>query len=258
MTDDLHSPLSHALTRSVQINARVETVFRFFTDNARFAAWWGAGSTIEPRVGGKVHIRYPNAVEVSGEVLEFSAPTRLAFTYGYESGMPFGPGESRVDISLAAHAGGPRLTLAHAVREAADRDQHVQGWRYQLSVFSNAVSDEVAGSIADSVSAWYSAWSASTPDACTAALSAIADPTLAFRDRYSCTDGIDDLVPHILASQRFMPGMTLTADGAPRHCQGTVLANYAVTGPDGTVMMRGTNVFLLNPDGKIAMVTGVA
>jgi len=46
--------LPHSLNRAVVIRARRETVFRFFPDSTRFAAWWGSGSAIEPRPGGAV------------------------------------------------------------------------------------------------------------------------------------------------------------------------------------------------------------
>ena len=39
------------LDRTVVIRARPETVFGFFTDSGRWAAWWGAGSTIDPQAG---------------------------------------------------------------------------------------------------------------------------------------------------------------------------------------------------------------
>ena len=41
--------LPYQLDRTVVIKARPETVFRFFTDSARWASWWGAGSTIDPK-----------------------------------------------------------------------------------------------------------------------------------------------------------------------------------------------------------------
>src|SRR5438477_11800544 len=52
----------HVLERTVLIRARARTVFRYFTDSERFAAWWGAGSAIEARPGGPVRIRYPSGV----------------------------------------------------------------------------------------------------------------------------------------------------------------------------------------------------
>jgi len=42
----MSQPALHQVVRHVVIAARRDTVFRFFTDPERFAAWWGAGSTI--------------------------------------------------------------------------------------------------------------------------------------------------------------------------------------------------------------------
>ena len=62
--------LPFQVERAVIIRATPETVFRFFTDTEYWARWWGAGSTIDPRPGGRVLIRYPGGNEASGEVLE--------------------------------------------------------------------------------------------------------------------------------------------------------------------------------------------
>jgi uncharacterized protein YndB with AHSA1/START domain len=53
--------LEHSLERTLTILARRETVFRFFTDSERWARWWGAGSTVDPRPGGPIRILYPGA-----------------------------------------------------------------------------------------------------------------------------------------------------------------------------------------------------
>ncbi len=45
--------LPYSMDRSILIQADADTVFSFFTDSARWAVWWGAGSTIEPRVGSR-------------------------------------------------------------------------------------------------------------------------------------------------------------------------------------------------------------
>jgi len=37
---------THKLDRSIFIHAKPDTVFGFFQDNARWASWWGAGSTM--------------------------------------------------------------------------------------------------------------------------------------------------------------------------------------------------------------------
>ena len=84
--------LPHNLERTVVIRATPETVFRFFTDDIRWAAWWGAGLTIDPTPGGKVYIRHANGIETVGEVLEVSPGELIVFTYGYTIGKPIPPG----------------------------------------------------------------------------------------------------------------------------------------------------------------------
>src|SRR4051794_3367769 len=101
--------LLHHLDRTVAIQAAPETVFNFFTDSARWAKWWGAGSTIDARPGGRVYIRHPNGIESLGEVLDVVPPERIVFTYGFVSGKPMPPGSSRVTIRLEPLRSGTRL-----------------------------------------------------------------------------------------------------------------------------------------------------
>jgi uncharacterized protein YndB with AHSA1/START domain len=248
--------LDFVLDRAVTIAARRETVFRYFTDSERFARWWGAGSRIEPRAGGTVHIRYPNAIVAGGEVLEIAPPERVVFTYGFESGQPIPIGASRVTVTLAEVEGGTLVSLHHELPNAEVRDEHVQGWRYQLAVFANVVAKEEhagAGALADR---FFACWAETDAGRRRAELAAVACEALSFRDPYSCTSGIDDLNAHIAASQRFMPGVVLERRGEPRQCQGTALVDWSVTGPDGQERAKGTNAFELSPDGRIARVTG--
>lgn len=249
--------LPFRLDRSIVIGARRETVFGFFTDDARWARWWGAGSTIDACVGGRVYIRYPGNVEVSGEVLEIAPPDRIVFSYGYETGTPFGPGESRVTITLEAQGKGTRLRLAHEFAEAAPCVEHVQGWRFQLSLFANVIADEVHVGAADATDDWFRAWAEPDPDARRALLLRIAEPDISFRDRYSMIDGVDELSLHIGAAQRFMPGIRMERRGAIRHTQGTVLADWVALTKDGQAAMQGINVFLFGANGKIESATGL-
>lgn len=249
--------LPHELERSIVINAPRETVFGFFTDSAQWATWWGAGSTIDPHVGGRVYIRYPGNVEVSGAVVAITAPRYLSFTYGFESGTPFGPGESQVQIRLESEGKNTRLTLSHAFPTAASRDEHVQGWRYQLALFGNVVADALHADAADTVDAWFHAWADPDAESRRATLSRIAAADIRFRDRYSLLDGMDDVLPHIAAAQKFMPGIHMERRGAVRHCQGTVLADWVAIASDGRELVRGVNVFVLGADGRIESATGL-
>jgi uncharacterized protein YndB with AHSA1/START domain len=249
--------LPHHLDRTITIGARRETVFSFFTTDARWASWWGSGSVIDARPGGRMYIKYPNGVEVSGEVLEVVSPERISFTYGFENNPTLGPGSSRVTIRLEAVAEGTRLSLRHEFAAAADRDHHVQGWRYQLSVFANVVSDLAQANASTLVDRWFDAWAEPDADRRLAAFGTIARPSVWFRDRFSHVDGLEELLPHVAATQQFMPGFRLARTGDIRHCQGVVLANWVATGPDGQPRGSGTNVFQLAPDGLIEAVTGL-
>ena len=248
----------YSLERTVVINAQPETVFRFFTDSARWASWWGAGSTIDARPGGRVYVRHPNGVESLGEVLEVRPAERIMFTYGFASGKPMPPGSSRVTISLEPNESGTRLRLLHEFAEAGPREEHVQGWRFQLSLFGNAVANEVYADAAKAVDAWFNVWVVTDDRARDQTLAGIAAPGIRFRDRFSLLDGIADLSAHIGASQRFMPGIGLRRKGDVRQCQGTVLVDWIAAGADGIERMSGTNVFTFRPDGRIDSVTGLA
>jgi uncharacterized protein YndB with AHSA1/START domain len=247
---------AHRLDRTLVIGAPQAAVFRYFTDPVRWAAWWGAGSTIDARPGGRVFVRYPEGTEAVGEVVELDPPSLIVFTYGYASGSPVPPGGSRVTIRLEPVARGTRLHLQHEFAEPSARDQHVQGWRYQLSLFANVVANEVQGDVGALVDAWFTMWSDADDASRTSRLRALAAPDVRMRDRFSCVEGIDELTTHIAAAQRFMPGLRLQRDGDARHCQGVVLAAWTAVGPDGQPRGRGTNVFTLSPDGRIESVTG--
>ncbi|HYU78780.1 MAG TPA: SRPBCC domain-containing protein [Vicinamibacterales bacterium] len=250
------STLLFTLDRTVTIRATPETVFGFFTDNTRWASWWGEGSTIEPRPGGRVFIRYPGGVEASGEVLEIEEPDRLVFTYGFMSGTPIPPGSSRVTIRLAPHKEGTHLALHHEFADEAARNEHVQGWRYQLSLFANAVANEAHAHATEAIDLWFSAWSITEENERRSLLGRIAGDAVTFRDRFSALEGLSELVPHIAAAQRFMPGLRLERKGPIRQCQGTALVDWIAVSTDGQQRAAGVNVFTLSAAGRIEAVTG--
>jgi uncharacterized protein YndB with AHSA1/START domain len=247
--------LEHSLERTLTILAKRETIFRFFTDTSRWEKWWGKGSTVDPRPGGKIRILYPNAVEVTGEVLEVAPPERISFTYGFTSGSPIPAGSSRVTITLAEKGAATQLKLVHEFSDAKARDEHVQGWRYQLSLFSNIVSDEVNAGVADSVDAWLDSWANADAGKREETFRHIAAESVQFRDKYSALSGMDDLLSHVAAAQKFMPGVRLERQGEVRQCQGSAFCNWNATA-NGKAIGSGTTFFSLDAEGRIERVTG--
>jgi len=252
----MNHPLLHSLTRTILIAARRPTVFRYFTDSKRFADWWGEGSTIEGRKGGQVQIRYPNGVQASGEILEIVPPDRIVFTYGYASGTPIPAGSSRVSIFLKDHPEGTELTLIHDLPDAASRDAHIQGWRYQLALFSNVVSRDQQSNVQQLIDAYFDLWNTREAGVRLERMNQLFDPAIRFQDRYSCTSGLEDLAPHLAAVHQFMPGLTIARNGDVQECQGTAVSKWVVTRADGTEASRGLNVFSLTPEGKIVRIVG--
>lgn len=259
MTKGILGKLAFTLEREVVIRAPRATVFRYFTDPARFAAWWGAGSSIEGRAGGKLSIRFPGpGGSASGEVLELVAPERIVFTYGYEgAGKPIPPGGSRVTITLSEHPQGTRLHLLHEVADAPARDQHVQGWRYHLSVFANVASNEALVGAGAAVQRWFTAWNEPEAARRDTALGALVHDAIVFQDAYSATSGRADLLAHVAAAKLHMPGLVMEPCSDVRHCQGTALVDWLVKSADGKTMAKGTNVFELAPDGRFTRIVGL-
>ena len=249
-------PLTHRLDRTITIDAPPELVFEFLTETPRWAAWWGAGSEIEARPGGRMKIRYPDGSEAVGEVLEVQPPERLVFTYGYASGAMIPPGGSRVTMELEPAGGATRLRLTHEYHDRQVLDRHVQGWRYQLSLFANAVADVLFADAAASVDAWFDAWAETDVEARRRTLARIAAADVRFHDRYSCIDGVTDLDAHIGGAQQFMPGTRMQRSGDVRQCQGTVLADFVARSADGADRGAGTNVFTFGADGRLQSVIG--
>ncbi len=249
--------LEFALDRTVIVCAQRSTVFRYFTDSKRFAAWWGEGSSIEPRVGGRVRIVYPGGVTASGDVVEIVEPERVVFTYGYEDPKkPIRPGGSRVTVTFADRAKGTLVSLRHEVADAETRDLHGPGWRYQLALFANIVAREQLAGAAATIDRYFLAWAERDAVKRAEALRETTVPAVTFHDPFGATEGQEDLGAHIAASQVQMPGVTLVRDGEPRVCQGTALVAWTARGADGAPRGKGQNVVDFAPDGKIARVVG--
>jgi uncharacterized protein YndB with AHSA1/START domain len=245
-----------SLERTVLIRARRATVFSFFTTNARFADWWGKGSTIDPRPGGAVAIRYPNGIVAGGEVVAIEPGARIVFTYGFESGRPFATGASRVAITLHDDALGTRVELRHEFADPEQSRGFEQGWRYQLSVFATVAAAVEHAGCERAIDAWFATWNATAPDARAAGLAGCCTEDVTFRDPNSALVGRDDLAAHIGAAQQFMPGVLLRRLGPVRQCQGTALADWQLL-KDGVVVASGSNVFELAPGGHIQAAVGL-
>ncbi|MCB9878072.1 MAG: SRPBCC domain-containing protein [Planctomycetes bacterium] len=250
--------LPHPLERTLVIRAPRAVVFRFFTDSARFARWWGEGSSIRAEVGGEVRIRYPNGIVALGAVTAVDADRSIAFTYGYESTQPELPaGSSLVTITLDDHPDGTLLQLRHDLPGEQLRDAHVPGWRFQLSQFANVVADEAMAAAADTCDRWFEAWAEADAARRGELLAACTTDDVTMQDRWACLTGRGELSAHIAGTHHHMPGVVMKRNGDVRRCQGTALVEWAASASDGRQLGRGTNVVRFAADGRIAGVVGL-
>jgi uncharacterized protein YndB with AHSA1/START domain len=248
------SELTEFLDRQISICARRETVFCYFTDSKRFARWWGEGSQIDARAGGAVRICYPNGITATGEVVEIEPPRRIVFTYAM--GDQIRTNGSLVTITLDETEQGTLLNLRHAFSSPEIRDEYVQGWRYQLALFSKAVAEDGQADITQRVDDLLRAWGERDGRTRRALLESSATPGIVFRDAFSATAGVEDMLANLQAVQVYLPGMTLARDGEVQLSHGTAIARWKATAQDGSPRGRGTNVYDLSPDGRIARVVG--
>ena len=250
-------PLEHLLERTLILAARRELVFAYFTSSERFADWWGMGSAIEDRPGGAVHIRYPNGAIAAGAGVAMEAPHRIVFTYGYADptkGIP--PGGSRVTVTLDEVPAGTALQLRHDFADAAARDAHVAGWRFQLSLFANVVARAAHADAGAILVRFFTAWNTPDAEVRRALLATAVSHEVSFRDPYAAVSGLDELAAHIAAVHSFMPGIAIEPTGEARLCQGTALCDWVARAADGQPRGAGTHVFTLGPDGRIATCVG--
>jgi hypothetical protein len=161
-----------------------------------------------------------------------------------------------VAVHLDDVPAGTRLRLFHELADEKARDEFVQGWRYQLAVFANVAAAVQHAAAATRVDALFEAWNEPDPERRRRLLEENVTPDVEFRDLHSDTRGIDDLHAHLAAAQTHMPGMTLRREGDLQQCQGTAVARWTVGAGDG-VKARGTNVYELAPDGRIARCVGL-
>jgi uncharacterized protein YndB with AHSA1/START domain len=116
---------------SIWIAARPETVFAFLIDPQKLVQWLGVAADLEPRRGGSFRVDMNGRDVVRGHYLDVSPPSRVVFTWGWESGEGrIAAGSTTVEITLAPSDSGTLLRLQHSGLPAPDREAHARGWQH--------------------------------------------------------------------------------------------------------------------------------
>ncbi|HEX5828836.1 MAG TPA: SRPBCC domain-containing protein [Candidatus Limnocylindrales bacterium] len=141
MTDVEPQPAPNTLVeREVTIPASPEIVWEYLTDPDRIVSWMGSRAELEPVPGSDLRVEYANGAVMRGTVTDVEAPSRLAFTWGWEDpAEAVRPGGSRVEVTLEEMAGGTRVLVRHLDLPEAERESHAEGWDYFLGRLADAV-----------------------------------------------------------------------------------------------------------------------
>jgi uncharacterized protein YndB with AHSA1/START domain len=214
-------PLEVGLT----IAAQPETIFRYFTDPARFARWTGEGSLPEAEPGGRLRVGYPGGQVAAGRVVEIQPDRRIVFSWGYEGdGQAVPAGSSTVEITLEPEDGGTRARLRQTGLPAGEPPvAHLAGWRHALATLAYAGSTgQLAPVLGERVADWLAAWNEPDPDRRAALLGRCLADGGRFRDPAAAVDGAGPLSDHIGMVQQLAGGTRLVGRGDPEPCHGLV------------------------------------
>jgi uncharacterized protein YndB with AHSA1/START domain len=128
--------------QSLHIDARPETVWRYWTDPDRLCDWWGAAAEVDPQPGGRCVVEMENGGTMRGEYLEVVPHERIVLAFGWDPGdgaPDIAPGSTRVEITLTPDGDGTLLELRHSGLPTAVRDMHDAGWSHFLPLLASAV-----------------------------------------------------------------------------------------------------------------------
>jgi uncharacterized protein YndB with AHSA1/START domain len=244
----------------IRIAARPATVFRYFTDPARFQQWMGPRSEFDARAGGALIVRFPtDDPSAMGSITEVVPDRRIVFTWGYDgSNHGMAPGSSTVSVDLEVIPEGTLLTLRHWGFPRPELGQeHLGGWRHYFGVVAAKAAEETVGVVAEHVvDQFIAAWRESDAARRGALLAECFEPDGLYRDAYGYVPGIAGLSTFIANAQKFMPGLTLARTGAVRHAHGSICYQWTMTGADGKVVSNGISAGECSPEGRIRSLTG--
>lgn len=113
----------------VDIDAAPSTVFRMWTTADGLCTWWATAATADARPGGVLRVDIDGEHVMVGEYVELDEPHLVRFTFGWEGG-DLAPGSTDVEVRIAAHGDGTRLTLRHAGLPVEFAASHSEGWTH--------------------------------------------------------------------------------------------------------------------------------
>lgn len=243
---------------SMEIAAPPETVFRFFTDPARFARWMGGNADIDPRPGGAVEIRYPGGEVARGTVIELTPNSRFVFTWGIDGSPAIPAASTEVVVTVEPSVAGSTVKLVqtgHLSEEA--RMGTTGGWMHYVSTLAaGAADDTMEARLTPLLTEWGNAWAETNPEKRLLILNKIWAVDGRFRNPMASTNGREALNAHMANAQMHMQGVSIEPTTRFEHTHNFFRYAWKMTTADGMQMGSGMDVGEITPDGQIAWMVG--
>ena len=119
---------------SIRVEARPETVFRYFTDPERMRAWMGVKIDIDPRPGGRYRVEVNGDDAAVGEYVEVVPYERIVWTWGWVGDERVPPGSTTVEVTLVPDGDATVVRLRHSgLPGVEDEDRHREGWGHYIA-----------------------------------------------------------------------------------------------------------------------------
>ena len=109
------------------------TVYRYFTEAAKWVQWQGESATLDPRPGGRFSVVMSNGQTAEGEFVELDPDRRVVFTWGWVGHADLPPSSTRVEILLVEEPTGTRVILTHRHLPPDELEPHRRGWTTYLA-----------------------------------------------------------------------------------------------------------------------------
>jgi uncharacterized protein YndB with AHSA1/START domain len=122
-------PADAPLEVEVRVEARPESVFRYFVEPDLYVRWQGSRAELDPRPGGRYRVQMEDGSVASGEYIEVDPPRRVSFSWGWEGKQDLPPGSSTVEVTLEPDGDATVVRLRHTGLPTDEwRRVHRDGW----------------------------------------------------------------------------------------------------------------------------------
>jgi uncharacterized protein YndB with AHSA1/START domain len=119
--------VSETFRTSIDVAAPQEQVFDYFVRAELLVRWMGDFARLEASAGGVFSVDI-NGVLIRGHFVRIERPNLIEIAWGEAGNAAMPPGATRLVVTLAAHDGGTRVTLAHGGLTPGEAKKHAVGW----------------------------------------------------------------------------------------------------------------------------------